>query len=144
MAGEAERWRDERSARARFHLDAQRRRAAEESAQAQELIDRFVAQATEAGLSTEELTASPWSGNARYRTGVVGWYLRRNRTVAVGIDGGFYVLNVPPVRFGRWRTVRIEPTPPPLVVGKGAGDGEVFDLHVLLRQRLQWPLAGSA
>jgi hypothetical protein len=26
-----------------------------------------------------------------------------------------------------------------LVVGKGAGDGEVFDLDVLLRQRLAWP-----
>jgi hypothetical protein len=50
---------------------------------------------------------------------------------------------VPPVLFGRWRSVPIEPTPPPLVVGKGAGDGEVFDLDVLLQQRLQWSHAGS-
>jgi hypothetical protein len=116
----------------------QRRRSEEESAKAQVLIDRFVAQATQAGLPTEELTARPWSGGSRYRTGIVGWYLRRNRSVGVGTDGSFYVLTVPPVRFGRWRTVAVYPTPPPLVVGKGAGDGEVFDLDVLLKKRLHW------
>ena len=56
----------------------------------------------------------------------------------MGTDGRFYVLVVPPVRFGRWRTVQLDPAPPPLVVGKGAGDGEVVDLDVLLQQRLQW------
>jgi hypothetical protein len=61
----------------------------------------------------------------------------------VGTDGSFYVLNVPPVRLGRWRTVTITPTPPPLVVGKGAGDGEVFDLDVLLQQRLEWSDPGQ-
>jgi hypothetical protein len=125
--------------RAAYHVQAQRRRSQEESDKAQVLIDRFVEQATRSGLPTEELTARPWSGSGRYRTGVVGWYLRANRSVGVGTDGTFYVLNVPPVRFGRWRTVHVEPAPPPLVVGKGAGDGEVFDLAVLLRQRLEWP-----
>ena len=62
----------------------------------------------QAGPPTEGLTARPRSGGGRYRTGIVGWYLRRNRSVGVGGDGS---LNVPPVRFGRWRTVRIEPTP---------------------------------
>ena len=66
-------------------------------------------------------------------------YLRTEVHPGIGQDGAFYVLAVAPERFGRWRTVRIEPTPPPLVVGKGAGDGEVFDLDVLLQQRLQWP-----
>jgi hypothetical protein len=135
--GAAERRRDV-TERARFHVEAQRRRSQEESARAQALIDRFVARAKQAALPTEELTARPRSGSGRYRTGVEGWYLRRNRSVGVGTDGSFYVLNVPPVRFGRWRTVRIDPTPPPLVVGRGAGDGEVFDLDVLLEQRLQW------
>jgi hypothetical protein len=89
-------------------------------------------------VPTEELTARPWSGSGRYRTGIVGWYLRTNRSVGVDLDGRFYVLTVPPVRFGRWRTVRVDPAPPPLVVGKGAGDGEVFDLDVLLQKRLRW------
>ena len=138
MGNDAEERRREVTERAAYHADVQRRRGEDESAKAQLLVDRFVAQAQQAGLPTEELTARPWSGRSRYRTGVVGWYLRRNRSVGVDVDGRFYVLNVPPVRFGRWRTVQLDPTPPPLVVGKGAGDGEVFDLDVLLQQRLQW------
>jgi hypothetical protein len=136
MSEDAAQRRAERAERADFHVQAQRRRSEEESAKAQALIDRFVEQAEQAGLPTEELTARPWSGRGRYRTGITGWYLRANRSVGVGTDGRFYVLNVPPTRLGRWRTVHVEPTPPPLVVGKGAGDGEVFDLDVLLRQRL--------
>ena len=138
MAKDPERRRAELTELTNYHVEAQRRRSDEESAKAQVLIDRFVEQAKQAGLPTEELTARPWSGIGRYSTGIVGWYLKRNRSVGVGEDGSFYVLNVPPVRFGRWRTVHVDPTPPPLVVGKGAGDGEVFDLDVLLRQRLQW------
>jgi hypothetical protein len=138
MGDEAAERRRELTERAAYHAEVQRRRGEEESAKAQVLIDRFVAQARRLGLPTEELAARPWSGSARYRTGVVGWYLRRNRTVGIGEDGRFYVLTVPPVRFGRWRTVPLDPTPPPLVVGKGAGDGEVFDLDVLLQKRLRW------
>jgi hypothetical protein len=137
MGDDAAQRRAEQTERARYHAEVLRQRGAEESAKAQVLIDRFVQQAKQAGLPTAELTARPWSGVGRYRTGLVGWYLRSNRSVAVDVDGRFYVLNVPPVRFGRWRSVRVEPTPPPLVVGKGAGDGEVFDLDDLLRMRLQ-------
>jgi hypothetical protein len=142
MTDDAAQWRAEQAERAEYHVQAQRRRSDEESARAQVLIDRFVERAKQAGLPTEELTARPRSGGGRYRTGVVGWYLRANRSVGVSTDGGFYVLNVAPVRFGRWRTVRVDPTPPPLVVGKGAGDGEVFDMDVLLQQRLQWSALG--
>ena len=144
MSDEAAERRRELTERAAYHADALRRREAEESAKAQVLIDRFVEQAQQLGLPTEELTARPWSGSGRYRTGVVGWYLRANRSVGVGVDGGYYILNVPPVRFGRWRTVHVAPTPPPLVVGKGAGDGEVFDLDVLLLKRLHWSESGPA
>ncbi len=137
MSEDAARSRADRAERAADMVGLQRRRGEQESAKAQVLIDRFVERARQTGLPTEELTARPWSGSGRYRTGVVGWYLRANRSVGVSTDGGFYVLVVPPVRFGRWRTVRVDPSPPPLVVGKGAGDGEVFDLHVLLEKRLQ-------
>lgn len=130
--------RAERAERADYHVQAQRRRSEQESAKAQVLIDRFVAQATQAGLATEELTARPWSGSGRYRTGVVGWYLRRDRSIGVGVDGSYYVLVVAPQRFGRWRTVPIDPTPPPLQVGQGARDGESVALEALLEMRLQW------
>src|SRR3954471_4667164 len=119
MAEDEARRRAELTELTNYHVEAQRRRSEQESAKAQVLLDRFVAQAIEAGLPTEELTARPWSGRGRYRTGVVGWYLLQNHSVGVGTDGSYYLLLVAPVRFGRWRTVEIRPTPPPLQVGKG-------------------------
>ena len=135
---------DDVAARADYHVAAPRRRDEQEAAKAQVLIDRFVARATETGLSSEELTARPWSGRGRYRTGIVGWYLRRDRSVGVGTDGSYYLLVVAPQRFGRFRTVPLEPTPPPLQVGRGGRDGESVALETLLEMRLEWPDAGSA
>src|SRR4051812_49943973 len=143
MGEDSARHRSERARRADYHVRAQQQRRAQEAAEAQVLIDRFVARAQEAGLPTEELTARPWSGRGRYRTGVVGWYLRRDRSEGVGLDGSFYVLVVPPVRFGHWRTVGIKPTPPPLQVGRGARDGESAALDVALEARLRWPDTGE-
>ena len=138
MTEDAARWRAEQAERAQYHVQANRRRSEDEAAKAQVMIDRFVEGATQAGLPTEELTARPWSGTGRYRTGVLGWFLRRNGSVGVGTDGRFYVLNVAPVPFGRWRKVQIDPSPPPLIVGKGGGDGETFALDELLEMRLNW------
>jgi hypothetical protein len=118
-------------------VEALQRRSERESADAQVLIDRFVAQARQAGLATEELMARPWSGRGHYRTGVTGWYLRGDRSLGVSLDGGYYVLLVAPVRFGRWRTVVVPPSPPPLQVGRGARDGESMSLDDLLRLRLR-------
>lgn len=142
MSDDAARRRAERAERADEHRAAQQRRREQESAKAQTLIDRFVEQALEAGLATEELTARPWSGHGRYRTGLVGWYLRTDRSIGVGRDGAYYALTVPPVRFGRWRRVHVEPTAPPLQVGEGARDGESIALATLLELRLSWPRSG--
>jgi len=135
---EAAQRRAERAERAASHVEAQRRRDAQESAKAQLLVDRFVEQATEAGIPTEELLARPWSGRGRYRTGVVGWYVRRDQSIGVGVDGRYYLLAVPATVLGRWRGVDLEPTPPPLEVGKGARDGEAITLADLLERRLHW------
>jgi hypothetical protein len=135
--------RAQRAELADYHVEAQRLRGEQESAKAQVLIDRFVAQATQAGLATEELTARPWSGRGRYRTDVVGWYLRRDRSEGVGTDGSFYVLVVPPVRFGRFRTIGVKPSPPPLQIGRGARDGESVALDAALEARLHSPDAGA-
>jgi hypothetical protein len=144
MSDDAAKRRAERAANATYHADAERRRSEQESAQAQLLLDEFVADARRAGLATEELTARPWSGSGRYRTGIRGWYLRKDRSVGVGEDGGYYLLVVPPVRFGRWRTVPLERTPPTLQVGKGARDGESVALDVLLEMRLAWEDGSTA
>lgn len=138
MDDEAEQRRAERAAQADYHVAAQQRRDAAESVKAQVLIDRFVERATAAGLPTEALTASPWSGRGRYRTGVTGWYLKRNRSIGVSTDGGYYVLIVAPERFGRWRGVTLQRTPPPLQVGKGGRDGDSVALDLLLDLRLAW------
>ena len=138
MHDEAEKRRAERAEHATYHYEARQRREELESAKAQVIIERFVAEAVQAKLPTEELTARPWSGRGRYRTGVVGWYLRRDRSLGVGVDGSYYILNVPRVPFGRWRTVHLDPTPPPLEIGKGARDGEAESLDTLLQRRLQW------
>ena len=143
MRAEASPRRDERGAQADYPDAAQQRRDEQESAKAQVLIDRFVVQATQRGLSTEELTARPWSGRGRYRTGVAGWYLRHDRCIGVSVDGGYYVLVVAPERFGRWRTVPVAPTPPPLQVGKGGRDGDSVALDVLLDLRLAWSSAAD-
>jgi hypothetical protein len=138
MGDEADERRAAAAEQADYHAQALQRRREQESAEAQTLIDRFIARATEAHLATEELMARPWSGSGRYRTGVVGWYLRQNETIGLGQDGAFYVLTVAPQRFGRWRPVAIEPTAPPLEPGLGARDGESSNLQELLELRLRW------
>ncbi len=131
-----ERSRQERAERAEAHRAADERRRSAESERAQVLLDRFVVDAQSRGLPTEELTARPWDGRGRYPTGLVGWYLRGDRTLGATTDGAYYVLTVPPRRFGRWRTLHLTPTPPPLRVGEGARDGESMDLATLLQIRL--------
>lgn len=133
--------RAERIERADYHARALQRREQEEAAQAQLLIDAFVAEALARDLPTVELAAKPWSGSGHYRTGRTGWYLKRDQSLAVGVDGGYYVLVVAPQRLARWRGVAVEPSPPPLQVGKGARDGESITLKELLALRLDWPPA---
>jgi hypothetical protein len=128
--------RAEMGEQADYHVAAQRRRREREAVEAQALIDAFIAQAVRVGLPTEELTARPWSGSGRYRTGVVGWFLRRDRSIGIDTEGRFYILVVPPQRFGRWRTVSIEPSLPVLQPGQGARDGETASLETLLKSRL--------
>lgn len=82
------------------------------------------------------LAARSYDGRARYRTPLRGWYLRRNESVAVGTDGEFYVLTVPPSLRARFTGVSPEPSDPPLVLGKGARDGESIDLADALARAL--------
>ena len=102
-----------------------------ESRQAQQLIDDFLNQAQDRGLAPVPLRATLYSG-AVVRTDKTGWYLRRNRSLAVGADGAYYVLTVP----GGWRErlsgVTLQPSPPPLEVGRGGRDGETGDLRTFL------------
>ena len=107
-----------------------------ESLQAQKLIDAFVAEARARGLAPEPLRATLPTGQS-VKTDQVGWYLRKNRSLAIGENGNYYVLTVPGGLRERLSGARLQPTPPPLVVGKGGRDGETGSLSDFLRWRLE-------
>lgn len=106
-----------------------------ESARAQQLIDRFVADARSHGIAAEPLRATLYSGHS-VKTDKRGWYLRKNQSLAVGDDGSYYVLTVPGGLRERLSGVKLQPTPPPLIVGKGGRDGESGDIADFLGWRL--------
>jgi len=134
--GEQSSWREERRQAAAAHAAALEQQKAAESAQARQLLADFVATLREKSVEPEPLRAQVVGSGASYRTGVTGWYLRRNRSLAVDVDGNFYILGVPASLKSRLAGVRIEPSDPPLVVGQGARDGESMPLAQLLRLRL--------
>ena len=107
-----------------------------ESVKAQQQIDQFLADAKARRVSPEPLKAALYSGQ-RVKTDKTGWYLRKNESVAVGTDGGYYILTVPGGLKERLRGVKLSPSPPPLIVGKGGRDGETGDLSEFLQRRLE-------
>jgi len=124
----------------RAELAAAQERA--ESLQAQKLIDEFLAAAKARGVTPQPLRARLFSGQS-VKTDKVGWYLRKNQSVAVGDDGSYYVLIVPGGLRERFSGVKLRPSPPPLVVGKGGRDGETGDLAEFLQLRLERGWAAS-
>jgi hypothetical protein len=135
----ADDWRDARKEAAAAHVRELERRRQAEAAQARAMIAEFVAEARRRGVPPQRLHARSYDGRQRYRTPLHGWYLRKNRTVAVGTDGQFYVLSVPPRLRSLVTGATPEPSDPPLVLGKGARDGESIDLADALRIALGDP-----
>ncbi|GAA2824005.1 hypothetical protein [Kribbella solani] len=129
-------WREERRQAAAEHAAALERKKAAETARARELLRDFIATLKERGVEPEPLRAQVIGSNASYRTELVGWYLRRNRSLAVDVDGNFYILGVPASLKARVTGARVEASDPPLVVGQGARDGESMPLAELLQLRL--------
>lgn len=121
-------WRSRRSDAAQVRAAALERRRSAESAQARALIEAFVREARARGISPVRLHARGYDGATRYRTSTWGWYLRRNESVGVGVDGEFYVLTVPGGLRARFTGAALVPSDPPLVLGRGARDGESIDL----------------
>ncbi|RCK70267.1 hypothetical protein DT076_06295 [Desertihabitans brevis] len=107
-----------------------------ESTRAQQLVDEFVREARARGHEPQPLMAQLLSGRT-VRTDKRGWYLRKNQSLAIGEDGGYYVLTVPGGMVERLRGVKLQPTPPPLQVGRGGRDGETGDLREFLAMTLE-------
>lgn len=125
---EAARWRAERQAAAAAQgaaLEARRRADADlASAMLRDLVARALAQ----GPAPEPLRTVEPDGRRTHRTRLQGWYLRRDRRVAVGTDGLFYVLVRPGGLLAGLRRYEPAPSEPPLVIGAGGRDGESIDL----------------
>jgi hypothetical protein len=136
-------WRARRAHAVSAHAEAENRRRAADTARAWDLVARFVAEATAKGLPTVPLTALAYNGRTRYRTGLRGWYLKPDRSIAVTPDGEFYVLSVPASLRARFAGATVQPADPPLVIGVGARDGESVALDALLRLVLDAGEAGT-
>jgi hypothetical protein len=136
-------WAEQRRQAVAGHAAALEAARAAEAAKGRALIADFVRRAAAAGLAPGPLSAHALDGRATYRTTLRGWYLKRNRSVAVGSDGEFYVLAVPASLRARLRGAAVEPSEPRLVIGAGGGDGESVPLAELLQRRLaagpDWP-----
>jgi hypothetical protein len=130
-------WRERRREAAGVHAAALERRKAAETAQARAQLAQFVKKLKDRGVEPRPLRASVAGSGASYRTDITGWYLRRNRSLGVDVDGNFYILGVPGSLKARLLGVRILPSDPPLTVGLGARDGESMPLEQLLRLRLE-------
>jgi hypothetical protein len=136
MSDDEASWQERRRSAAEEHLAAIDRRKAAEVEQARAQVADFVSAAITQGLATTTLRARSFNGRTTYRTQVVGWYVRRNRSLGIGTDGEFYVLSTPASLRARVTGAVVRPSAPPLIVGVGGRDGESMPLAELLQMRL--------
>jgi hypothetical protein len=128
-------WAERRREAAQTHEAHLKAAQAAESAKAQVLIADFVARVQALGIAPERLVAEGYTRGV-YKTDIVGWYLRANRSLGVDAAGRYYVLRVPGGLVAKLRGVKLAPSDPPLTVGRGGRDGEAMDLRDLVEIRL--------
>ncbi|MDO4412591.1 hypothetical protein [Cutibacterium sp.] len=120
-------------AKRRIDLEEGERR--QEAARAQRLIDDFLAAARSKGMTPEPLRARLMDGHEA-RTDKRGWYLNVKHSLAIGENGEYYQLVVPGGFRERIRGVTLEPSLPPMHIGRGGRDGETGDLKDFLGRLL--------
>jgi hypothetical protein len=129
-------WREQRREAAAAQAEALDRRRAAESGQARALLTEFIEKLRAAGVEPQLLRAPVVGSGTSYRTGITGWYLRRNKSLGVDTEGNFYILGTQPSLKSRLLGVQVTPSDPPLIIGQGARDGESLPLKQLLQNRL--------
>lgn len=107
-----------------------------EATSAQRLLDSFVARLHDAGIAPEPLQATLLNG-ARVKTDRAGWYLNQARTLAVGADASYLSLVTTGNGLARFTGVKLHPSTPTLVIGRGGRDGETGDLADFLDRAWQ-------
>ena len=106
---------------ARLRIELEERARRQEAAQAQRLIDDFLAAARAKGMTPEPLRAQLMDGHEA-RTDRRGWYLNAKHSLAIGEHGEYYQLVVPGGFMERMRGVKLEPSSPPMHIGRGGRD----------------------
>jgi hypothetical protein len=119
------------------HAAALDRQRAAETARARGLLAEFVREMGRRGHPPVRLRARVPDSRRTYRTNLTGWYLRRNRSLAVSVAGDLYLLDTARSLRAWLVGARLRPIDPPLRIGVGARDGESMPLDRLLRQRLE-------
>ena len=127
-------WIAQRTEAARVQADRLAQRQNAEHVKAEALLAEFLPVVLAHGPAPEQLQVGGFDGRGQAKSNVRGWYLRKNHTVGLGIDGKFYILSAPLSFKDRFRAVQITPTRPPLQLGKGGRDGEAMDLSEALEQ----------
>lgn len=108
--------------------DAEHRRAAR-------IVASFVDVARSEGLEPVPLRVRGYGGGTA-RTGLTGWYLRGDRTVAIDVEGRFYVLVQPLGLRERLLGAAPRSEPVPMTLGEGGRDGDVMPLRMALDRLL--------
>ncbi len=125
-------WARQRSQAIAAHAADAARREAVEADQAGAMLTDFVRTARARGIRPVPLLARSYDARHRYRTGLRGWYLKTDESVAVGENGEFYVLSVRGSATARLTGVTIAPARARLVIGEGGRDGDRMTLRALL------------
>jgi hypothetical protein len=138
-------WSEQRRADVIAKAELAARARADDVGRARELVAGFVTRARQRGLAVSPLLARGGDSRDTYRTGLQGWYLRRDGSLAVADDGEMYVLVVRRSLRSRISGVHLTADEPRLQAGIGARDGESIALASLLDLRLaagdDWPIA---
>lgn len=121
-------------ARRRHELAAAAAKAEALAAQVQ--VDEFVVEMKRRGLPPEPLEASLLNGS-RVKSDKVGWYINRSKTLAIAPDGTYYQLVTSGSAMARFTGVKLKPSPPVLVIGRGGRDGETGDLADFLARAIE-------
>lgn len=112
-------------ARGEHLAQAQAREVAKAETQIAEFMDRVQG----ANVPPERLVAKKLSGSGTVRTNQFGWYIRANRSAAIGTDGKFYLL-LADGGIRTWlRGAELKPSAPPLVLGASGRDGESITMR---------------
>ncbi len=144
MVAVADDWSEQRRAAVEAKAELAARARAEDVGRARVLVAEFVAEARRRGLETCPLLVRAGDSSDTYRSGLVGWYLRRDGSLGVADDGEMYVLSAPRSLRSRFRGVTLVPDEPRMQAGIGGRDGESVALATLLELRLaagdDWPI----